>query len=210
MQLDDFKNIDFKNAGGLPYPVKGVLLLVMFLVLIAIGYWFVWQGAYDELSQARAHEVELKTAFIQGKEKAVKVAGYKVQMADIQKTFGALLRQLPDKTQMSGLLTDINKAGLINGLEFELFKPGDEVKTEFYAEKPIQIKVTGSYDNLGAFATEISRLSRIVTLNDLNVGLVNKDSKDSVLSLEAVAKTYRYLDKDEIQQALEAKKVAKP
>lgn len=210
MQLDDFKNIDFKNAGSLPYQVKAVLLLVLFLVVMALGYWFIWQGTYDELSQARAHEQELKATFIQDKEKAVKVAGYKLQMADIEKTFGALLRQLPDKTQMSGLLTDINKAGLVNGLEFELFKPGEEVKTEFYAEKPIQIKVTGSYDNLGAFATEISKLSRIVTLNDLNVGLVNKDGKDGALSLEAVAKTYRYLDQDEIKQAMDAKKAAKP
>lgn len=211
MQLDDFKNIDFKNAGSLPYSVKAVLLLILFFVLVGLGYWFLWQGALDELSQARAHEVELKVVFIQDKEKAVKVEGYRMQMAEIQKTFGALLRQLPDKTQMGGLLTDINKAGLENGLEFELFNPGQEIKTEFYAEMPIQIKVTGEYDNLGAFATEISKLSRIVTLNDLNVGLVNKDSKDSRLSLDVIAKTYRYLDKDEIkQQQLDAKKAVKP
>lgn len=211
MQLDDFKSIDFKKMGVLPYSVKGVLLLILFLAIIAVGYWFVWKGAMDELSQAQAHEEELKATFLKDKEQAVKMAGYKLQMAEIQKTFGALLRQLPDKTQMSGLLTDINKAGLTNGLEIDLFKPGDEIKTEFYAEKPIQIKVTGSYDNLGAFATEISKFSRIVTLNDLNIGLAVKDSKDSTLSLEATAKTYRYLDKGEtMQQAADAKKAAKP
>ena len=211
MQLDDFKNIDFKNAGSLPYQVKAVLLLILFGLLIGLGYWFLWQGTLDELSQARIHEAELKETFLQDKEKAVKVEGYKLQMNEIQKTFGALLRQLPDKTQMGGLLTDINKAGLSNGLEFDLFNPGQESKTEFYAEMPIQIKVSGSYDHLGAFATEISKLSRIVTLNDLKIELTNKDSKDSQLTLEAVAKTYRYLDKDEIkQQAIDAKKAAKP
>ena len=211
MQLDDFKNIDFKNAGNLPYPVKAVLLVILFVILVGLGYWFVWQGTLDELSQAQAHEVELKKTFIQDKEKAVKIEGYKRQMVEIQKTFGALLRQLPDKTQMGGLLTDINKAGLENGLEFELFNPGQETKTEFYAEMPIQIKVSGEYDNLGAFATEISKLSRIVTLNDLNVSLVSKDAKESRLLLDVVAKTYRYLDKDEIkQQEMDAKKAAKP
>ena len=210
MQLDDFRKIEFKNAGNLPNSVKAVLLFILFFVLVGLGYWFLWQGALDELSQAKAHETELKVVFIQDKEKAVKVEGYRMQMAEIQKTFGALLRQLPDKTQMGGLLTDINKAGLENGLEFELFNPGQEIKTEFYAEMPIQIKVTGEYDNLGAFATEISKLSRIVTLNDLNVGLVNKDGKDSRLSLEVIAKTYRYLDKDEIkQQQLDARKATK-
>ncbi len=210
MQLDDFRKIEFKNAGKLPNSVKAVLLFILFFVLVGLGYWFLWQGALDELSQAKAHETELKVVFIQDKEKAVKVEGYRMQMAEIQKTFGALLRQLPDKTQMGGLLTDINKAGLENGLEFELFNPGQEIKTEFYAEMPIQIKVTGEYDNLGAFATEISKLSRIVTLNDLNVGLVNKDGKDSRLSLEVIAKTYRYLDKDEIkQQQLDARKATK-
>ena len=211
MQLDDFKNIDFKNSGSLPYPVKAVLLLALFLALIGSGYWFLWQGSLDELSQAKTHEAELKSTFLLGKEKAVKVEGYNMQMVEIQKTFGALLRQLPDKTQMGGLLTDINKAGLSNGLDFDLFNPGQEVKTEFYAEMPIQIKVTGSYDSLGAFATEISKLSRIVTLNDINIGLANKESKDGRLSLEAVAKTYRYLDKDEIdQQKMDAKKAVKP
>ena len=211
MQLDDFKNIDFKNAGNLPYPVKAVLLVILFVILVGLGYWFLWQSALDQLSQAQAHEVELKKTFIQDKEKAVKVEGYKMQMVEMQRTFGALLRQLPDKTQMDGLLTDINKAGLENGLEFELFNPGQEIKTEFYAVMPIQIKVSGEYDNLGAFATEVSKLSRIVTLNDLNLSLVNKDAKENRLLLDVVAKTYRYLDKDEIkQQEMDVKKAAKP
>jgi type IV pilus assembly protein PilO len=122
-------------------------------------------------------------------------------MVDIEKTFGALLKQLPDKSQMDGLLTDINQAGLGRGLEFELFKPGQETQAEFYAEMPISIKVIGTYHDLGAFATDISKLSRIVTLNDISV-TSGKDAKsknaDTLLSMEATARTYRYLDADEI------------
>jgi type IV pilus assembly protein PilO len=133
-------------------------------------------------------------------------------MVEIEKTFGALLRQLPDRSQMDGLLTDINQAGLARGLEFELFKPGQESQAEFYAEMPIQIKVTGTYHDLGAFATDISKLSRIVTLEDVTVANKNKDVKpnaaDSMLVMEAVAKTYRYLDADEIAAKRRAEKEA--
>jgi type IV pilus assembly protein PilO len=129
-------------------------------------------------------------------------------MIDIEKTFGALLKQLPDKSQMDGLLTDINQAGLGRGLEFELFKPGQEVVADFYAEMPIQIKIKGNYHDVGAFATDISKLSRIVTLNDISIAPLNKDQKDSALIMEAVAKTYRYLDSSEVaaKKAVEIKK----
>jgi type IV pilus assembly protein PilO len=136
--------------------------------------------------------------FVAKKNQAVKIEAYKQQMIDIEKTFGALLKQLPDKSQMDGLLTDINQAGLGRGLEFDLFKPGQETIADFYAEMPIQIKIKGSYDDVGAFASDISRLSRIVTLNDISIVPLNKDTKDGPLVLEAVAKTYRYLDASEI------------
>ena len=127
-------------------------------------------------------------------------------MVEIERTFGALLRQLPDKSQMDALLTDINQVGLERGLEFELFKPGQEKQADFYAELPISIKVTGSYHDMGAFATDVSKLSRIVTLNDLIIVPLpkdvkdkeNKDNKESRLTMEATAKTYRYLDASEI------------
>ena len=198
MKLDDFNNIDFKNAGSLPMPVKLVLLSVVAIILIGLGYWFLWSPEIDELNQAKAKEQELRQTFLAKKTQAVKVEAYKQQMLDIEKTFGALLKQLPDKSQMDGLLTDINQAGLGRGLEFELFKPGQETVAEFYAEMPIQIKIKGNYNDIGAFATDISKLSRIVTLNDLNIAPITKDSKDSQLALEAVAKTYRYLDSSEI------------
>jgi type IV pilus assembly protein PilO len=198
MKLDDFNNIDFKNAGSLPMPVKLVLLGILAIIVIALGYWFLWNPAIDELDQAKAKEQELRQTFLTKKAQAVKVDAYKQQMIDIEKTFGALLKQLPDKSQMDGLLTDINQAGLGRGLEFDLFKPGQETVADFYAEMPIQIKIKGNYHDIGAFATDISKLSRIVTLNDLNIAPLNKDVKDSVLTMEATAKTYRYLDSSEI------------
>lgn len=198
MKLDDFNNIDFKNAGSLPMPVKLVLLSFLFLVLIGLGYWFLWSPQIDEFDQAQAKEQELRQVFLSKKSQAVKIEAYKQQMIDIEKTFGALLKQLPDKSQMDGLLTDINQAGLGRGLEFDLFKPGQETIADFYAEMPIQIKIKGSYHDVGAFATDISRLSRIVTLNDMSIAPLNKDTKDGPLTLEAVAKTYRYLDSSEI------------
>lgn len=209
MKLDDFNNIDFKNAGSLPMPVKLVLLGFLFLVLVALGYWFLWSPEMDEFNQAESKEQELRQVFTSKKGQAIKIDAYKQQMIDIEKTFGALLKQLPDKSQMDGLLTDINQAGLGRGLEFELFKPGQESIQDFYAEMPIQIKIKGDYHDIGAFATDISKLSRIVTLNDMAITPVNKDSKDGPLALEAVAKTYRYLDSAEIaaKKAAEKKEI---
>ena len=204
MKLDDFNNIDFKNVGSLPLPVKMVLLGFLAIVLIGVGYWFLWSPQIDEFDQAQSKETELKQVFTDKKSQAIKIDAYRQQMVDIEKTFGALLKQLPDKSQMDGLLTDINQAGLGRGLEFELFKPGQESIADFYAEMPIQLKIKGSYHDVGAFATDISKLSRIVTLNDMVIAPLNKDTKDSVLVLEAVAKTYRYLDSSE----LAAKKAA--
>ncbi len=198
MKLDDFNNIDFKNSGSLPMPVKLVLLGILAIVLIGLGYWFLWSPEIDNLNQAKAKEQELRQTFVTKKAQAIKVDAYKQQMIDIEKTFGALLKQLPDKSQMDGLLTDINQAGLGRGLEFDLFKPGQETVADFYAEMPIQIKIKGNYHDVGAFATDISKLSRIVTLNDLNIAPLNKDTKDSILTMEATAKTYRYLDSSEV------------
>ena len=204
MKLDDFNNIDFNNAGSLPAAVKAVLLAFIFLIILALGYYFLWTDAFTSLDTAKAKEEELRKTFLDKQAQAVNLAGYKQQMVEIEKTFGALLKQLPDKSQMDGLLTDINQAGLARGLEFELFKPGQETQAEFYAEMPISIKVLGTYHDLGAFATDISKLSRIVTLNDISVttGKDGKEAKsnntDVALVMEATARTYRYLDADEI------------
>lgn len=198
MKLDDFRNIDLNNVGNLPVPVKLVLLVVIFVVLVFLGYWLLWSDQIEEWDQAVVKEQELRDTFLIKKSQAVKIDAYRQQMVDIEKTFGALLKQLPDKSQMDGLLTDINQAGLGRGLEFELFKPGAEVIADFYAEMPIQVKVKGTYHDIGAFATDVSKLSRIVTLNNLNIMPMNKDAKDGLLSMEAVAQTYRYLDASEV------------
>ena len=198
MKLEDFNNIDFNNTGSLPLPVKAVLLIVAFVLILGAGYWFLWKPALEELDQAKAKETELRQVFLDKKKQAINLDLYKQQMVDIEKTFGTLLKQLPDKSQMDGLLTDINQAGLERGLEFELFKPGQEAQADFYAEMPISIKVVGAYHNLGLFASDVSRLSRIVTLNNLSITSGGKDVKDNMLVMEAVAKTYRYLDSNEL------------
>jgi type IV pilus assembly protein PilO len=206
MKLDDFNNIDFKNVGSLPPAVKAVLLGFLALILLGLGYWFMWKPAIDELDQSRAKEEELRKVFLDKKSQAVKIDAYRQQMVEIEKTFGALLKQLPDRSEMDGLLTDVNQAGLGRGLEFELFKPGQETVADFYAEMPIDIKVIGSYHDLGAFATDVSKLSRIVTLNNIKVAPVNKETKDGLLVMEAVAKTYRYLDSSEVAAKKAAEK----
>ena len=217
MKLDDFNNIDFNNAGSLSLPVQAVLLALIFAVLLVLGYYFLWIEASASLDVAKAKEQELRQVFLAKKAQAINLKAYKQQMVEIEKTFGAMLRQLPDKSQMDGLLTDINQAGLARGLEFELFKPGQETQAEFYAEMPISIKVLGNYHDLGAFATDISKLSRIVTLNNIAIVSTNKDTnKDSksvsantILTMEAVAKTYRYLDADELAEKRKTEKADK-
>ncbi|HAJ72051.1 MAG TPA: pilus assembly protein PilO [Methylophilaceae bacterium] len=208
MKLEDFNNIDFKNVGSLPASVKAVLLLVLGLLLLGLGYWSMWQPALADLDQSVAKEKELRDVFLAKKSQAIKIDAYRQQMVDIERTFGALLKQLPDKSEMDGLLTDINQAGLGRGLEFNLFKPGQETVADFYAEMPIQIKVLGSYHDLGAFATDVSKLPRIVTLNNISLTPLNGDVKSGRLVLEAVAKTYRYLDSTELEaKRSNAKKV---
>jgi len=206
VNLQDFNNIDLKNAGSLPWPVKGVLLGLLLVVIVIAGYWFFWSPAMEELEQARAKEKELRDTFLAKKRQAINLEAYKQQMVEIERTFGALVKQLPDRSQMDGLLTDINQAGLERGLEFELFKPGQEVIADFYAEMPISIKVTGTYHDLGQFAGDIARLPRIVTLNDIVINTAGKDSKDGRLVIEAVARTYRYLDANEIASKKQAEK----
>lgn len=216
MNFEDFNNIDFNNLGSLPIPVKLVLLSILGLLLVVGGYFVLWSGEIDAFDQAQAKEQDLRQTFIAKKSQAVKIEAYRQQMVDIEKTFGALLKQLPDKSEMDGLLTDINQSGLGRGLEFELFKPGNEIIADFYAEMPIQIKVLGNYHDIGAFATDVSKLSRIVTLNNLTIAPEAKDLKGGggTLTLEAVAKTYRYLDSSEIankkaQETKNAKKGSK-
>jgi type IV pilus assembly protein PilO len=157
----------------------------------------------EELDGHRTKEAQLRQTFLDKKKQAINLEAYRKQLDDIEKSFGALLKQLPSKSEMDALLTDINQAGLGRGLQFELFKPAAaETMSEFYAELPIQLRITGSYHDFGAFATDISRLSRIVTLND--IGLTS--GKDGQIVMDAVAKTYRYLDDEEVARQRKAAK----
>jgi type IV pilus assembly protein PilO len=162
---------------------------------VVAGYLLDWKNQLEELARARSKEQDLRTAFLDKKKQAVNLEAYRKQLAEIEESFGEMLKQLPNKSEMEALLTDINQAGLGRGLQFELFRPAvSESKSEFYAELPITIKLTGNYHDVGAFASDVSQLSRIVTLNDIGLSV----GKSGDLTFDATAKTFRYLDESEI------------
>ena len=203
MTLDDLRRLDPKNIGNWPLGPKLGALLILLLLIVFLSYWFDWQNQMEELDNHRNKEAQLRTTFVDKKRQAINLEAYRKQLGDIEKSFGALLKQLPSKSEMDALLTDINQAGLGRGLQFELFKPAAaETISEFYAELPIQLRITGGYHDFGAFATDISRLSRIVTLNDIRL----TTSKDGQIVMDAVAKTYRYLDEEEVAKQRRATK----
>jgi type IV pilus assembly protein PilO len=206
MTLDDLRRLDPRDIGSWPVLPKLGVLLLMLLALVFAGYWFDWSSQLDELAAARQKEPELRDTFLKKKAQAVNLEAYRKQLEDIEQAFGAMLKQLPNKSEMEALLTDINQAGLGRGLQFELFRPAQtENMSEFYAELPITIKVTGAYHEIGAFASDVSQLSRIVTLNDIQL----QADKEGGLLLDATAKTYRYLDDNELQAQKKTGKGAK-
>jgi type IV pilus assembly protein PilO len=206
MTLDDLRRLDPKNIGSWPaLPKLGVLLLTLIAVVLA-SYFLDWSDQFDAIDAAKQKEITLRDTFIDKKKQAIDLDSYRKQLDDIEKSFGTLLKQLPSKSEMEALLTDINQAGLGRGLQFELFKPAAaENVSEFYAELPITIRVSGSYHDMGSFASDISKLSRIVLLNDV----VLNPTKDGALIMDAVAKTYRYLDDEEVAKQRKAAKDAK-
>jgi type IV pilus assembly protein PilO len=206
MTLDDINNINLKDLANAPMGAKAAILGVLFVALVFAGYWFVWSGQLDTLNTAKQEEMSLRDTYLSKKRQAVNLDLYKQQLKDIERSFGALLKQLPNKSEMDALLTDINQAGLGRGLQFELFKPGAETVTDFYAALPISVRVTGSYHDLGAFASDIALLPRIVTLHDVDI----TPDKDGGLAMNATIKTYRYLDDNELEaQKKDAKGAAK-
>ena len=203
--LEELKQLDTKNPGGWPWPFKIAAMLLIFVLILVAGFFLFYQAQLENLDKEEKKEVDLKTVFIEKKKLAVNLEAYQQQRAEIEQSFGALLKQLPTRSEMDALLIDINQAGLGRGLQFDLFKPAPtENVTEFYAERPINLKVNGNYHDLGAFASDISKLPRIVLLNDLNV----VTGKDGVLSMDAVAKTYRYLDPEEVAAQRKSTKAA--
>lgn len=195
MNLDEWKTLSLKDVGGWPVLPKILALAALLVSAIFAGYWFDWRAELEQLEVVRQEESSLRENFLNKKKQAINLDTYRQQLKEIDQSFGALLKQLPNKSEMDALLVDINQAGLGRGLEFELFKPAaSETKSEFYAQLPVTIKVTGEYHDLGNFASDIAQMPRIVTLNEIKIAA----SKDGRLTMDGVARTYRYLDEEEI------------
>jgi type IV pilus assembly protein PilO len=196
--MEELRSLDPRDPGRWPLPVMASAVAVTFLIVAMLGWYFlVWDGQRPELERHEGEELQLRQEFRDKHAKAVNLEVYKQQLKDIERSFGALLRQLPGKTEVPSLLVDISQTGLAAGLQEKLFQPAPEQKKDFYAELPIKIKLTGSYHQFGEFVSGIAALPRIVTLHDIKITPDNKDAYDQ-LSLELTAKTYRYLDEEEI------------
>jgi type IV pilus assembly protein PilO len=192
--IADFRTLDPKDPGLWPVLPRIIILIGILLVVLLLGWWFGWRVQFEDLDAKKQQETNLKEEWRTKKAQAVNLEEYQKQLAEINRSFGALLKQLPNASEMEALLVDINQAGLGRGLQFELFKPGAEQMRDFYAELPITVKISGSYHDLGAFTGDVAKLPRIVTLNDIEVAT----GKDGGLAMSAVAKTFRYLDEAEI------------
>ena len=203
---DQFRGINWRDPGTLPALPKGVMLTLLVVAVLALSYFFIWQGQWDQLEAGQAEETKLKDTYKLNKGQAINLDAYRAQVREIETSFGTLLKQLPSKSQMESLLVEINQAGLGRGLQFELFKPAPQESTrEFYAELPITLKVIGGYHDMGAFAGDIAQLSRIVTLNDMALSV----SKDGGLVLDTTARTFRYLDEEELAEQKRSANAAK-
>ncbi len=201
--LEDFRRLNPREMGIWPWGPKLAVLASLFLFLMLLAALFDWRDQWDQLDAGRQEEETLRQSWLVKKQQAVNLEAYRQQLKDIEQQFGALLKQLPNRSEVDALLTDINQAGLGRGLDFELFRPGAQKVEDFYAELPIQIKVAGSYHDMGAFASDVAQLSRIVTLNDINI-----QGDKNRLSMDAIAKTFRYLDEDELAARKKAQKGA--
>lgn len=193
--LLELRQLDINQAGNWPVAFKVAALAILFVAIIVAGHLMVWQEQIETLENIQAQEETLKNTYLAKKRNAVNLPALRLQLEDIEQSLRSLLKQLPDKSEMEALLVDINQAGLGRGLQFELFKPAaKETIHTFYAELPVSIRVTGGYHDIGAFTSDVAQLSRIVTLNDISV----TPGTDGKLVLDAVAKTFRYLDEEEI------------
>ena len=204
MTLDDFRRLNFREVGKWPWAPKIIVLIVILLFILALGAWFDWKDQWESLDAAQKDETKLKEQYAQKKAKAINYDLYVQQLAEVEQSFGALVKQLPNRSEIDALLTDINQAGLGRGLQFDLFRPAPQERmADFYAELPIAIKITGNYHDIGAFASDVAALPRIVTLNDVAI-----TNDKGTLIMDAVAKTFRYLDEEEVAKQRAAAKAA--
>jgi type IV pilus assembly protein PilO len=210
--FEQLRNLDPNDPGRWPIGVRIATVALLFMVAASAGYYFmVWKKERPVLLEERAKEGQLMESLTTKAKRAANLEAYRVQLAEMEKSFGAMLRQLPNKTEVPNLLVDISQTGLAAGLEEKLFQPQGENKKDFYAELPISIRLTGGYHEMGSFASGIAALPRIVTLHDIEItpaagrGVMNP----SELTLNVTAKTYRYLDDEEQAAAEEPKGKAK-
>ena len=203
---NDFRNLNPKDVGAWPLAPRIATLLGMFALVLAAGWFLVCSDAIATLELKQQEETKLRDDFLSKKRQSVNLDLYVQQLNEIDRSFGALLKQLPNKAEVESLLIEINQSGMGRGLQFELFKPSPEIVKDFYAELPISVKLTGNYHDFGAFAADIGRLSRIVTLNNI---AITPNAKDGTLTLDAVTKTFRYLDESELAARRKATQAAK-
>jgi type IV pilus assembly protein PilO len=196
----DFRGMNPNDPGAWPLIPRVTVLVGLFLLILLAGWWFLWSAQLTELDAKATEEEALKQQFIDKKRQAVNLDLYTQQLGEIDRSFGALLKQLPNKSEIEALLIEVNQAGLGRGLQFELFRPGQEQLKDFYAELPIAVKINGTYHDFGTFAADIAKLPRIVTLNNIAIATV----KDGSLTLDATTKTFRYLDEDEVARQKKA------
>jgi type IV pilus assembly protein PilO len=200
--LEELRSLDWRDPGRWPFPIRAGVIAVCFVLLSIVAvYLFVWQPKQPELATLENQESQLRNEYRTKHQKAVNLELYKQQLADIEKSFGAMLRQLPSKTEVDNLLVDISQTGLAAALDEKLFQPQTEIKKDFYAERPIKIRLTGSYHEFGEFVSGIAALPRIVTLHDIQIKAADKSSVFDQLQMELTAKTYRYLDDEEVAAA---------
>jgi type IV pilus assembly protein PilO len=203
---EEFKRTNWKDPGTWHIAPKALVWLGILIAVPVAGYFADTASQIEDLEKLVGEEARLKTEYLDKKKQAINLDLHRQQLREIDTQFGALLRQLPNRSQMDALLVDINQAGLGRGLQFELFRPApSEIAKEFYAERPISVKVTGSYHDMGAFASDVGQLPRIVTLNDVTI--VNEGK--GTLSMDATARTFRYLDDDELSAQRRSSKGAK-
>jgi type IV pilus assembly protein PilO len=194
--VDDLRNLDTNDPGRWPLPIRVGAVAALFVALVAFGiYMFVIQEEMPLLERAQQEETDLRTQFEDRQRKAANFDAYRAQLAEIERDFGAMLRQLPGRTEVPNLLVDISQTGLGAGLDEQLFQPTGEIQKDFYAELPIRLRYTGSYHELGNFVSGIAALPRIVTLHDISIRPQSATTPDE-LTLDVTAKTYRYLDEE--------------
>ncbi|MBM4195848.1 MAG: pilus assembly protein PilO [Gammaproteobacteria bacterium] len=204
--LQQLRQLDFNDIGRWP-PVFHIFFVGLCFAIAAVAgvYFLVYQSHMPRLEKLEREEKELRSTFEEKQKKAANFTAYKAQLAEIERSFGTMLRQLPGKTEIPNLLIDISQTGLGAGLEEELFQPLGEERQDFYAEKPIKIRLKGAYHEFGRFVSDIAALPRIVTLHDIEIGPATKESTGEDLVLNVTAKTYRYLDESEVSSAAEEK-----